>query len=278
MYSFREMTHPETGLPRMYVVHNKSGATLLYNSGKVEYLTTPLHYKSECFAEWYKLSRIQRKAMYKEHLTKADFSKAMTALKKANVPQPYFSVLPMERVGAKCRLDTSGPTYTKTIPVGATITSVVEDCVVYDIPNKKEENPMNISMNTGGSLEQQQKGYLLGRIQSICWQHESDLRKAYNLENDTYPTTPEEYVKRIKDGLYEIKKPDVEEEGRKIYYERPFYYLRFRDPSKKPDRDGFDKAMEILYDARTATTDLIMVGDAQAGLAAVQKFETTKFK
>lgn len=132
------------------------------------------------------------------------------------------------------------------------------------VPNKKGKN-MNMNMDI--TVEQQRIGYLQGRIRDVSYTKTDELTKTFALLDDPTPTNGQELVERILAGKYVIPSNEKKRYG----YAQD--QITWRDPAKKADREGYDKAFNALEDARTAANDIIMIGSPADGLAALQAFE-----
>jgi len=147
---------------------------------------------------------------------------------------------------------------------------------------KKEPtmNTLNIVASTSQSgaqtLEQDTREYLRSRLSKSYWSKTEDLRPAFGLEDDTPPKTPKEVIERITSGMYVLPKVDedtADDEGTDWY--QPWNSIRWRDPAKKKDGEGYELALKTLAKDRDASLDIIMTSDSKAGLEALQKFEST---
>lgn len=142
---------------------------------------------------------------------------------------------------------------------------------------KKQETDMTtIAMNVQAAMPQDstadnQRRYLLDRLDSIRWNKRHAMEKAFGLEDDDYPQTAEDFLKRIKDGRFKLS-----EENR---YCRTFHdRVRWRDPETKEDTEGFEAAKKVMDESVTAAKDQILIMDPKDGLLAMQTFEASEFK
>jgi len=177
--------------------------------------------------------------------------------------------------------------------------SIIEGCGCYSCSNKiaqpnlaktavpvkestmKESTmTLNIVANAAQSgaqtLEQDAREYLRSRLSKAYYAKVEDLRPAFGLEDDTPPKNPKEVIERITSGMYVLPKENVEYDGDSLEeWYRPWDAIRWRDPAKKKDRDGYDLALKTLAKDRDAVMDIVMTQDSKAGLEALQKFEST---
>jgi len=151
---------------------------------------------------------------------------------------------------------------------------------------KKEENTMNTlnivasaAQSSAQTFEHEAREYLRNRLSKTYWTKTEDLRPSFGLEDDSPPKTPKEVIERITSGMYML--PEEPEDdfaqgdlGGESWYQ-PWNSIRWRDPAKKKDRDGYNLALKTLAKDRDATQDIIMTSDGKAGLEALQKFEST---
>jgi len=147
---------------------------------------------------------------------------------------------------------------------------------------KKEPtmNTLNIVASAAQSgaqtLEQDTREYLRARLSKSFWSKTEGLRPAFGLEDDKPPATPKEVIERITSGMYMLPKDDEEgEDENDLNWYRPWDAIRWRDPAKKKDRDGYKLALKTLEKDRDASLDIIMTSDSKVGLEALQKFEST---
>jgi len=147
---------------------------------------------------------------------------------------------------------------------------------------KKEPtmNTLNIVASAAQSgaqtLEQDAREYLRNRLLKTYHTKIEDLRPAFGLEDDTPPKTPKEVIERITSGMYMLPKDNVDYAGDSLEeWYHPWDAIRWRDPAKKKDREGYELALKTLAKDRDAVMDTVMTQDSKAGLEALQKFEST---
>jgi hypothetical protein len=153
--------------------------------------------------------------------------------------------------------------------------------------NKKEgNNPMNYATATvqaGTTETQDQRKYLTQRLEEIFWELQRPLEAKFGLTDDKAPTTPKELKERIASGKFTIiglpKDGDDEDEYDDDYfgcYTSWHRLLKWRDPSKKSDFEGFEAANKELRDLRQKTLDIIKIDEPKAGLDAIKALEAWK--
>lgn len=144
---------------------------------------------------------------------------------------------------------------------------------------EKKDTTMYTLHNTA-ALEVQQRDRLIQRIEGAWYEKKMELKKAYGLENDQFPRTAEELVKRITEGKFSIVKDksngcfDDEDE---IFYGGPLDRITWRDPAIKKDYDGYVVAKKAMLAAKVAALDEIYVKSLEEGLKVLREFEATKF-
>ena len=122
------------------------------------------------------------------------------------------------------------------------------------------------------------KDYLETRAWRIKDEKVFELRQKFNMDNDPYPKTMKEFVKRIQDGKFVLEKratkDGVEDEDNSFYFD-PWNLrgLSWRDPSKVKDEAGYDKAREELDTRFTAIQDIIAIDTPENALKAIQEWE-----
>lgn len=160
----------------------------------------------------------------------------------------------------------------------------------FDFSPKKECKMSTTSTSTAISVTaelpgRREKDYLLSRLDSLTQTHTRSLKEHFNL-NDLYPRTPFELMEFLKKGHYELSEKRIQRvrdneygytKDEDLYWGEPLSYLVFRDPKKKRDKEGFEKAEELLLKAKQSTKDLIIIKSPDEGLAALQAFENQTF-
>ena len=127
-------------------------------------------------------------------------------------------------------------------------------------------------INTDLELPAQQMNYLLARLTNLSYTKASELRKDFGLTDDPFPETPKELLARITEGKYVLPK---ESEDKSSFC--PLDYIRWRDPAKLEDKEGYKAADKLFQVDYTTTKDQIWVKDLDTGLKALQDFEAKKY-
>jgi hypothetical protein len=152
---------------------------------------------------------------------------------------------------------------------------------------KQEEgnNPMNYATATvqaSTTETQDQRKYLEKRLQSVFYEKDAPLYADFGLRDDDPPSTPEELEDRIKAGRFIIrgKKTDAGkfDDDDDVYYGYGGWasLIRWRDPAKKADLDGYENAKTALGNARQEAMDIVKIKDVEAGLEAVKALKDWK--
>ncbi len=149
---------------------------------------------------------------------------------------------------------------------------------------KQEEgiNPMNYATATvhaATTETQDQRNYLQSRLEDIYYTKERPLYAQFGLTDDEAPTTPKELKARITDGKFVIiglPKDDAEDDFDDCYYGGWSRLIRWRDPAKKADQNGYEAARKELKDEYQKAMDTIKIDDVKAGLEAVKALEAWK--
>ena len=116
-------------------------------------------------------------------------------------------------------------------------------------------------MNTYDDVQNARR-YLIREIDRLSERTHFDLQHKFNLVDDNPPNWGKELVQRILDGKYSIP----ETRGNDWAYP---YGIRWHDPSKKEDKEGFNTAWDSFTTAEQKATDTANVLTAAEGLAAL---------
>lgn len=141
-------------------------------------------------------------------------------------------------------------------------------------PGKRKKN-MCYDCDTPMTEAQLKREHLTSRLYQEQETKYDELRRAFGLQDDPYPTSYADFLQRIKDGKYVIS----EESLKKNPYAGYSYanVIRWRDPALKEDEDGFKAATKKLDAAYRDAEDIIVVFDEKAGLEALKAFEAKTF-
>lgn len=107
----------------------------------------------------------------------------------------------------------------------------------------------------------------------ILWEDKVvDLQKTFGLRDDNPPSTPREIIDRITKGQYKVNADSMD---REVW--NPFGQIRWRDPARQEDYQGFEKARSTANAARVKTLDEIRILPSEKGLEALRAFESATF-
>lgn len=206
------------------------------------------------YPQWPVLSKNEKKNIKARHrkMMQTTVTDVSPAISKADyyVPQPTVTYT----------LDTRGIQWNNT-------TLTADD--VRFLHKKKEEETMTFN------LDQTRLDHLTRRLFVANGNQDLKLRQHFGLEDDNRPATAKEFVQRIKDGKFTLRDEDSED----CYYtDADFAYnIRWRDPSVKEDKDGYTAAKKNMEAAYNAAKDQIYISSPEAGLKALQEFESATF-
>ena len=117
-------------------------------------------------------------------------------------------------------------------------------------------------MNTYDDVQNTRR-YLIHEINDLSDRTHINLKHKFNMVDDDPPSWGKELVQRILDGKYSIPEPYENENW--VYP----YNIRWHDPSKKKDKEGFKTAWDSFTTAEQKATDTANVLTAAEGLAAL---------
>lgn len=248
MYSFKKIN----GI--WHVIHDESGCSLPYHRKLAAYYDiihkSDYGYKLELFWPWFKKSNTGRKKMFMDSQTKPtdvfwtteNFSIANVQPNVAPEPINWLVATPQENPKVKGKKKGT--------------TMYYDDC---DCCNSSSLSP--------------EKRHLVNRVNEVYNGLEFDeVAKVFNLRDDDPPSTPNEFVQRIKDGKITVQK---DKGDASMHFGYILQYIRWRDPAVQPDEAGAKKAREALHKLYNETMDTVMVSDLDKGLTALKEFEQT---
>lgn len=137
--------------------------------------------------------------------------------------------------------------------------------------NKPMRYRYDEEFDSADSTENRKTNYLEGRLYNIFDIKDTELQKQFYIADMDTPITPSDVKARLEAGLFEL--PTEEVWNTRGFYGSALGYIKWRDPSKSADKDGYDKAFKALRAERTKTEDAIQILSPDAGLAAIQTFE-----
>lgn len=147
---------------------------------------------------------------------------------------------------------------------------------MYGVKQEEGNNPMNYATATvqaGTTETQDQRKYLTKRLETVYYEKESPLYAQFGLSDDLPPAGPKEIAERLKEGKYTIKGADKDDEFSGYRYWGIGDLIRWRDPAKKADTEGYEAALKDLNAKRQAALDTIKIDEPKAGLDAIKALE-----
>lgn len=249
MYSFKRIKN------EVYVIHDETGVSLRYRDGK------SLH--PEWFNYWfYCMTKTERQMLYQQFINGEEVTVGSRVLTG----------------GVRVPASTGNwPTGTVTI-VSSGLTSDVRSANrFFNLANtrtsiKKEEEKDTTMFCNDTNIEITQRNFILATLQD-AWYSKDTLKKDFYLEDDTPPRTAKDVIKRITDGLYVIPTNEYEDDD----WDCPFGMIRWRDPAKKEDRDGYAAAVKQRKADFEVAKSTIILKDIVAGQAAMEEFKNKKY-
>lgn len=131
----------------------------------------------------------------------------------------------------------------------------------------KTVNATGIIVQENNETETQRK-FLTNRLYDLRNDKYRDLRVFFGFEDMPYPSTAAEMVKRIQDGMYVLP-----EKGKDYGTDT----IRWRDPKKTEDHDGYAAADAAVTTAHTKVKEDIAILSPEKGLESVRAFADTTF-
>lgn len=149
---------------------------------------------------------------------------------------------------------------------------------LYDEAKQEKETTMAYGDLTTTNLETQQRNYLKRRLDEVFYTKKADLRTKFNIDFNASPKTKDELQRKLTAGEFELKTNYFDADGKPNYcYGSMLDAVRWIDPARKEDRDGYDAAKEALNKVFTAAKDVAMMKSLDDGLKALQDFEAATF-
>ena len=142
---------------------------------------------------------------------------------------------------------------------------------------KKDKNPMSslssaTVITTSDTIERDQRRFLERRLSVLFYEHKAALKRQFGLADDAAPEKLIDILARIKDGKYVLPEKYAD-----AYSYNLMSYIRWRDPSLKEDKEGYDAAKKVLqadYDTAEEAAKLLPITDATK---AMQDFKNWKY-
>lgn len=142
--------------------------------------------------------------------------------------------------------------------------------------NKEEKDMCYASaatINVADNTEKDQRKYLKSRLYDAFYEKKADAKRKFGLVDDKAPANAEELIDRIKNGKFTVTPKE-----QRSRWEGPFEAIRWRDPSVKEDKDGYEAAKAELEKAFKEAEDVIVIKTPSEGLDAVKAFQALEVK
>jgi hypothetical protein len=150
-------------------------------------------------------------------------------------------------------------------------------CVKQPCKKKKDENPMSsmssATVITSDSIERDQRKFISSRLYDTLYARKHDLKRQFGLADDDMPTTAKEMLERVQAGKFVL--PEKWNDAGAYSF---FNVVRWRDPSLKEDKDGYNEARKSLlaaYESAEEAAKLLPIADATK---AMQDFKNWKYE
>lgn len=207
---------------------------------------------------------------YLPHKWLQDYKQAKKALKKAQVPMSTCSLY-IPSVSLSCFDETQTVSYATMITES---TGTYPEVRGVPCKQKEKDTTMTHLYETGS----EPKNYLFKRLDAAAVQKKDDLKRTFGLVDDAAPATLTELIARIQAGNI-VLPHDADNKDRWAYTDDGYMIrqVRYRDPAKVEDKDGYSVASDKVNAAKKTVEDTIVVMDAPSGLKALQDFEATSF-
>lgn len=114
---------------------------------------------------------------------------------------------------------------------------------------------------------------LRNTLWNVNMEYTSAMEKKYGLRDEDLPKSAEDLIAKIKEGKFTAPDTSAEDYDAEDYRWRPYFGLKFRDPSMKKDRPGYEKAVEAMRDEKTAIELKVSVLEPAEALKFVESFK-----
>jgi len=135
---------------------------------------------------------------------------------------------------------------------------------------KKKEEEKKMAYSNQFDVAGARHRYFTDRLESIWMNLTNKAEKHYGLRDDNPPESFNELMDRLNSGKYVI--PEDKKDKKTGF--NSVYYIRWRDPAVKEDRDGFNAESEKIRAALNKAQDVIFAATSpESMLKAVEDFE-----
>lgn len=139
---------------------------------------------------------------------------------------------------------------------------------------KANYNTAVLAVSGEASVEATQRDFTTSRINQILEKHKSALRNQFFMDSREAPSTARDLVKRVTDGDYILDENKVDSE--EVQYYSCFYGLIWG--KNKPDRAGYELALEVLSNEAQRVIDLATLSPATELLGILDGFKSWTYK
>lgn len=170
-------------------------------------------------------------------------------------------------------------------PIATTgVVDIPEANCKANVPCQARKKKMYDNDFCDNSTENERKqGFLTSQLTSIFWRKTSELETKFNINPPAGPTSPKEFVDRIKTGKFSFDKNYLNDDGtwrdtnNHRYFNSLVQFITWRDPDKPEDAEGFKAAMKEMDKALESASLKIAILPPTEGLAIVEAFEKMEF-
>lgn len=137
------------------------------------------------------------------------------------------------------------------------------------------EETMNTTNNTPNTdLVLRARNSLTNALWSVSMNYDTAMTKKYGLKDEDLPKNAEDLIAKIKEGKFKAPDTTAEDYDEGDYRWSPYFGIKFRDPSMKKDREGYEKAMEAFREEKLAIELKVAVLEPAEALKFVEAFKT----
>jgi hypothetical protein len=144
--------------------------------------------------------------------------------------------------------------------------------VALKATSNKEKN-MNVITERAAHADE--RAHLRHRAWGINFDKARAAERHFGLVDDEFPKTPKEFTERIAAGKFIFR--DKDKADKEVWSGDILRTIRFRDPDKKEDRDGFKAEGERREKVYATLTDKIAILEPKDALKAMEEFEGKTF-
>lgn len=274
-YSVRELNGKDC------VIHYPSGCSIPYHSKVSAYTAEEIknqNYKLEHFNDWFSYSNQKRKKI--KHMSMNGCC--------ANVPTPQtwgkFQV-------TTNTIEDCAAMYIPSVCSNYNVNSLVSfdiettaSTLPWKCPSKKSKPTMPVQEKESAMFgpydnetptDQQQRAYVIARLQNIESEKTQEARKAFGLTDDDSPQSFNDLLARLTLGKY------VYPEDKKAKDVGGSYgildYIRWRDPAVKEDEAGYDASRKQISAAYKDAKDAAVLANLDQLKTVLDSFKSQTF-